>query len=410
MSKLSTIKRAGLFILPAIVLFSSGFLVGQKLEIGSLTPENVVISRNLPESKNLNFDLFWHVWDTLETNYYDKKKLVPSKMVYGAIKGMVAAVGDPYTTFLTPEENKITGEDLQGNFGGVGIQVGFRGTQLAVVAPLPDSPAEKADIKAGDYIVGITDEQKGIERGTNGISLSEAVSIIRGPAGTSVKLTLVREGTDDPFEVDVVRSTIDVPSVTVKFVGPDQSIAHLRLMKFGGETKKEWDTAIIEVVKQQNLKGIVIDVRSNPGGYLQGAVEIASDFVDVGSTVVIEEKGTGEKIPYKTENHGRLTQVPIVVLMNKGSASASEILAGALRDLKKTKLVGTVSFGKGTIQERQELNEGVALHITAAKWLTPNETWVHEKGLEPDVTVENNPQTVDDEQLLEAIKVVTSQK
>jgi carboxyl-terminal processing protease len=353
--------------------------------------------------QNLDFSLFWQIWDTLNTSYYDKSKLIPSNMVYGAIKGMVQALGDPYTMFLPPSENKISQEDLQGNFEGVGIQIGFKGTQLAVMAPLPGSPADKAGIKAGDLIVGIKDEVKKIDRSTSSISLAEAVSIIRGPAGSKVTLALTRQGTDNPIIVDLKREVINVPSVSVDF---KDDVAVIRLLKFGGDTESEWRKAV-DQIKAKNVNKVVLDLRNDPGGYLQAAVDIAGDFLKKNSVVAIEEKGNGARDEFRTIlDSGAFVNSKVVVLVNGGSASASEILAGALRDDRRIQLVGDKTFGKGTIQEPQDLEGGAGLHITIAKWLTPNGVWVHDKGLDPDVKVKDDDKTTDDEQLLEALKLV----
>jgi len=399
------LKTHFLFIFFGLIFFVSGYLVGTRTLELNLKGPKVNIVRAVPQNRDsLDFSLFWKVWDTLSASYFDKSKLVDSKMVYGAISGMVSAIGDPYTIFLPPSENKVVDEDLSGRFEGIGIQIGFRGTQLAVIAPLPDSPAQKAGIKAGDYIIGIEDLKKGISRGTSGITLPDAVEAIRGKSGTSVKLTLLRTGMDKPIEVDVTRERIDVPSVTLEMVGDNKNIAHIRLSKFSAETKEEWDEAVTKILKDPNVKGIIIDERNNPGGYLQAAVDLASDFIPVGKTVVIEENGKGQRNEYKVERIGRLYKIPVVVLQNGGSASASEILAGALRDQNKTLLIGEKSFGKGTIQEPIDIEGESGLHITIAKWLTPNAVWVNEKGLEPDIKVEDKEDTQEDEQLQKAIE------
>jgi len=391
-----------------VLIFSLGYGLGFKNQ-NSGEDIKVTISRVLPqEKKELNFQLFWDVWDSLENSYFDKSKLKDSDMVWGAIKGMVAAVGDPYTVFLTPEEQRVTQEDLSGNFEGVGIQIGYKGTQLAVVAPLPGSPAEEAGIEAGDLIVGIKDETKDIERGTVGMNLPEAVQIIRGPAGSVVTLSLLREGTEAPIIADVVRKEITVPSVTLEFVGEGKNIAHLKVLKFGGETLDEWDSAVLEILKKQNLAGIIVDVRNNPGGYLQGAVDLGSEFLEEGEVVVVEEYANGDKTEFLAERAGRLTRDKVVVLVNGGSASASEILAGALKDNNGVKLIGEKTFGKGTVQEARELSDEVGLHITVAKWLTPSGFWVNEVGLTPEVEVEDNPDTPEDEQLNRAIETLSS--
>lgn len=412
MPKISLIglRRTIIILIFLAGAFSSGYLLGNKgykAQLDKEDPYEVTISRELPtERKNLDFSLFWRVWDTLATKYFDKDKLVPSQMVYGAIKGMVASVGDPYTVFLPPTENKVVQEDLQGSFEGVGIQIGFKGTQLAVVSPLPDSPAEKAGALAGDFIIGIRDELKEIDRGTSGISLPEAVQAIRGPKGTTVTLTLLREGDDEPFEIDIVRASIEVPSITHEFVGENENISYVRILKFSGETMREWEDVVIEILKSPEVAGIIIDVRNNPGGFLQGAVALASEFLDSGSLVVTEEGSDGRTQEFKVERIGRFKNQRVVVLVNGGSASASEIFAGALRDINDIQLVGQTTFGKGTIQEPQQVENGAGLHITIAKWLTPSGFWVNEGGLVPDIEVENNPETEEDEQLQKAIELL----
>lgn len=403
------LRRGLLVVIVTLGIFSSGYVLGRKGYTASFNrPANIQISREVPPDKDVDFSLFWRVWDMLEASYFDKTRINEKEMIYGAIKGMVSALGDPYTVFLPPQENKIVQEDLQGKFEGVGIQIGFKGSQLAVIAPLPDSPAERAGVRAGDFIVGIKDEQKGINRGTVGITLPEAVQAIRGPAGSVVTLVLLREGSDEPITVDVVREGIDVPSLILSFIGEDEGIAHIQLLKFGGETKKEWDKAVREVLKKPGVKGVIIDLRNNPGGYLQAAVEIASEFIKSGEKVVTEENANGETRDFKVERIGRFLNMPTVMLVNKGSASASEILAGALRDVRSVKIIGEASFGKGTIQEPRQLDDGASLHITTARWITPSGFWVNEKGLEPDVEVMDNPETPQDEQLEKAKEILNN--
>ncbi len=374
--------------------------------ISATTATNVQISRVVPANQQVSFDQFWRVWDLLQAQYYDPSKLDPSLMVTGAIKGMVAAVGDPYTVFLDKEQQKVTEEDLSGNFDGIGIQIGYKGTQLAVIAPLPGSPAEKAGIQPGDLILGVKDPAKNIDKSTDGMSLPEAVQIIRGTKGTKVTLAILREGSDKPIILDVERQNIDVPSVVLTYEGANKDVAHIRLSKFGAETKSEWDKVVLDFISKPNIKGVVLDLRNNPGGYLQAAADIATDFFDRGTLVVSEESGGVIKEQVKTESKGRLIGEKMIVLINKGSASASEILSGALRDNKGYKLMGTTSFGKGTVQEPQQFPDGSGIHVTIRKWLTPNGTWVHMKGLEPDIKVEDDPKTSADEQLLSAIKFV----
>ncbi len=404
---LKYLRNVFLVIIALSFVFGVGYFLGiRSFYINLYGYPEVHIEREVPQSqKDLDFNLFWVVWDKLSEKYYDKEKLIPAKMVYGAIRGMVAAIGDPYTVFLPPAENKIVQEDLKGSFDGVGIQLGYKKDWISVIAPIPKSPADLKGVKAGDIIFAIRDPKENVDiKNTQGLSVQEAVSIIRGEKGTSVFLTLVREGIEKPFEVELVRDTLDIPSVVVEYVGKDKKIAHLQLVKFSGETQVEWDEALVDLLTH-DFDGIVLDLRNNPGGYLIGAVDLGADFMQEGQVVVIEQSNK-EKKEYKIDKMGRLRNRKLVVLINKGSASASEILAGALRDNKNVKLVGETSFGKGTIQEPEELENGVGLHITIAKWLTPSGYWVNEKGLKPDIEVVDNPDTEIDEQLEAAIKSI----
>ena len=414
LKKLFNFPQAAKYIFKATVIiflfsisFGAGSVFGYKGYLAKISEfPKVSINRDLPlEKKDLEFSLFWRVWDTLHAQYFDKSKIIDAKLVYGAISGMVSAVGDPYTVFLPPSENKIVQEDLQGNFEGVGIQIGFKKNQLVVMAPLPDSPAEEAGVMAGDLIIGIIDKNKDIQLDTAGITIHDAVQAIRGPANTTVTLVLRREGVDDIFDVDIVRKSIDVASVLYKYIDESESIVHVEILKFAGETLVEWNDVVEELVKNPNLKGIILDVRNNPGGFLEQAVELGSDFLETGEVVVIEEDGGGIKQEFRVEKLGRFRDENIVVLVNGGSASASEILAGALRDERGSKLVGEVTFGKGTIQESQQVDGNSGLHITIARWLTPSGFWVNDGGLVPDYEVEDNPETEEDEQLEKAIEL-----
>jgi carboxyl-terminal processing protease len=404
---LNRLRKTLLIIVLVIVSFAGGYFVSSSGYKIGVQNQKVTISRELPANRqNVDFSLFWRTWDTLDATYYDKSKLNSADMVYGAIKGLVSAVGDPYTIFLPPSENKVVEEDLQGSFSGVGIQIGFRGARLAVVAPLPNTPAEKAGVKAGDYIVGIKDEKKNIDESTSNITLPKAVEDIRGPEGSTVTLTLLRDGVNDPIVANIVRKSINVPSVITTFVGDNKDVARIQVLKFSADTNTEWDKAVAEVLSKTSVKGVILDLRNNPGGYLQEAVDLASDFLKSGTTVVKEEDGNGQTTDFKVQTLGRFLNMPVVVLINKGSASASEILAGALRDQRKALLIGGTSFGKGTIQETRTLDGGAGLHVTIAKWLTPSGYWVNGKGLDPDIKVQDNPDTTQDEQLVEAINKV----
>lgn len=406
---LAQIRKATLVLLLIVVSAGVGYFAGQKrleVELAGYKPR-VLIERRLPsEKQDLDFALFWEVWDRLQESYWEKEKLDPAAMVYGAIKGMVAAVGDPYTVFLPPAEQKRTQEDLSGAFEGVGIQIGFKGSQLAVIAPLEGSPAQKAGVQAGDFIVGIKDERKGVDKGTFGITLPEAVEAIRGPSGTPVTLVLTRKGKDEPLEVTITRAKIEVPSVELSFEQEGQ-VAHLKLFRFGEQTASEWNTAVGQILSQSpQVAGVILDLRNNPGGFLNGSVVLASEFIPTG-VIVIQEDSTGQRQSFSSTGAGRLYNFPLIVLVNEGSASASEIMAGAVRDHGRGRIVGEKTFGKGTIQEAQELTGGAGLHITTARWLTPAGTWLNEEGLEPDIEVSDDPETEEDEQLQRAIQLLS---
>jgi len=352
--------------------------------------------------------MFWQVWDKLGQSYLIKESLNQDEMIWGAIKGMTASLGDPYTVFLPPEQNKATHEELNGAFEGVGIQLGFVDGNLGVIAPLSGMPAEAVGIKAGDLILRIKDEKKDLNIETTDMSLPEAVKHIRGPKGSLVTLTIYHEGASEPVDVEVTRDTIVIKSVELEWKGDNEEIAYIRLSRFGGRTESEWNQAVEEVLAKPRTKGIVLDLRNNPGGYLQGAVTYASEFLKRGLVVVKQEDSRGNVETYSVKDAGRLLETPLVVLINKGSASSSEILSGALRDHDRAELIGVKSFGKGTIQEALDLGQESGLHVTTAKWLLPSDQWVNEtEGIAPDVEVEDNPETTDiDEQLNKALEVV----
>jgi len=371
---------------------------------GERRAKKIPLQLNIVEPKEVDLSLFWDVWQRLEGDYLDKSALDQEKMVYGAIKGITQSLGDPYTVFLEPGENKRAKEDLDGSFGGVGIQLGYKDRRLAVIAPLKGTPAEKAGVKAGDLILRIVDEQKEVDQETTGISLPEAVNLIRGPKGQPVTLTLFSEGEEKPREVEIVRGTIIVPSVEVEFINAkDAKIAHLKLMKFGERTSREWEEAVGEI-NATDCAGVILDLRNNPGGYLNGAVFIASEFLKSG--VVVKQEGKRETKTYSVNRRGKLLDYPLSILVNKGSASASEIVAGALRDRGRAKTVGERTFGKGTVQEAQDLSGGAGLHITTARWLLPSGAWIGEEGIEPDYVVELDEEREGDEQLEKAIEVL----
>lgn len=396
-------------VLIAILAFLLGWQLGHKdvqIKWTQYKPTVSIINKDIPKNINVDFKLFWDTWDLLSKTYIDKTALDPQKLFYGAISGMVSAVGDPYTFFLPPEQQKTTKEELGGSFGGVGIELGFnKEKKLVVMAPLVGTPAEKAGIKPQDLILKIDDKD------TTNMSLPEAVKLIRGDKGTKVSLTIFREGDIDSKTFNLTRDTIVVKSVQLSYKDTKggKKVAVIKLSRFGEKTEEEWTQAVLEIVGS-NPNGIILDVRNNPGGYLQGAVFVLSEFLDSGEVAVFQENNQGGREPFRVNRRGKLTKVAMVVLINKGSASASEIVAGALQDQKRARLIGEKSFGKGTIQEAQDLDQATGIHITVAKWLTPNGRWVNDtQGLDPDVKIEvDQKDPSKDPQLDKALEMLDS--
>jgi len=361
----------------------------------SLTVTNKEPSLYL-SSNSVDFSLFWTVWQKLENNYYDKSKLDAKKMLNGAIGGMVQSVGDPYTLYLPPSQNNDFKQGLAGQFSGIGAELGLRDKQIIVIAPITGSPAQKSGIEAGDAIVKVDGEI------TIGWTLPQAVEKIRGEKGTQVTLTIMHKNSEKEQVIKITRDIITVKSVDgwvkkakdIKGVSgldlQEIEVGYIRLSQFGDSTNKDWFSLVNALnlqLKNKNVRGLILDLRNNPGGYLTDAVFISSEFLKEGTPVVIEDNGRQEKMTLSVSRRGLLTDIPLIVLINKGSASASEIVSGALRDNKRAILLGENSFGKGTIQQADDLGNGAGLHITIAKWLTPNSTWVNGVGLKPDISV-----------------------
>ena len=414
--RIKNITNYLLYAAVAILLFGSGYKLAE-WNIKRNAREQytyTIFNANAPviknqEGKNIDFSLFWETWEKVEQKYIDESKLDPQKMFYGSIKGMVASLGDPYTFFLTPDENKQTKDELGGKFQGIGAQLGLKENRVVVIAPLKNSPAEGAGLKAGDYVIKVDGES------TKEWNLTQTVTKIRGEKGTKVTLTIERGGVEK--DLTMTRNEINVPSIELSFEsGNEKSVAHLKLNQFGDNTNEEWDKTVETIASRWNnrqISGMVLDVRGNPGGYLEGAVYIASEFLNPGSTVVTQETTDLDSQVYKVRRDGKLLDIPLVVIIDQGSASASEILSGALRDHKRAKLVGMKSFGKGSVQEALDLTAGAGLHVTIAKWILPEGDWINGTGIEPQIVVENtvdesNTITGDtDKQLKAAIQELT---
>lgn len=396
-----------MFLVPGVVLaagilvFSVGFSIGQN------QPKHVIVEgvENLEREGGdpVDFSLFWEVWDELEESYVGADSIDRQNMVYGAIMGMVESLGDPYSAFLSPEETKKFKEDVSGRFEGVGMEIGKREGVLKVIAPLEGTPAKKAGIRAGDRIIKIDEEF------TDNMTVDKAVSLIRGQKGTAVTLGIIREGWDEMRDFSIQRAVIEVPSL--KWEMKDGTVAHIILYQFSEKAGNDFKRAANQIMSQ-NASRIVLDVRDNPGGYLEISQDIAGWFLERGQTVVIEDFRDGRaKVEYTAKGTSAFAKYPVVVLMNEGSASASEILAGALRDNRGIKLIGKTSFGKGSVQELKSFRDDSSLKITVARWLTPKGTLIADQGLEPDVEVERTEEDIDknrDPQLDKALEILKS--
>lgn len=419
-----TIKILNVILVAGFFFWLGRESFDKRLEVsfGRRFPEvKIYRVRYEPLEEKADLALFWHVWSRLEDYFIDQEALVSKEMVYGAISGMVSALDDPYTVFLAPEKNKKVEEQLKGSFEGIGIHFGFLDSKMAVIAPLKDTPAERAGLRAGDLIIEVNGQE------TTEMSLAEAQSLIKGQKGTKVTLTILSEGDQEPREVAIVRDTIVLKSVKVDIkeepIGrvetkddlvfvEKEGVAHAKVSRFTQQTRDEWNRVVGEISRrssQEEILGVVLDLRDNPGGYLSGAVYLAGEFLANGELVTRQEKSTGEEIEFRVERSGRFLDLPLVVLVNKGSASSSEILAGALQEKGRAKVVGEKTFGKGSIQEVHDLPEGAGLHITTARWLLPSGKSIDEDGLTPDVEVKISQEDLEakkDPQYQKAVEVL----
>jgi carboxyl-terminal processing protease len=355
-----------------VFLFAGGYFLGQS----SYAPFVFFgPSNSTPDEAAVAFQPFWESWRLLHNEYYDQP-LEDVTLVNGAIQGMLATLGDPNTRYLTPEQENAARNQMQGQLEGIGAEVTEADDgSIVIVSPYEGSPAEDAGLQSGD----ILREADGTP--LTGMPVSEAASLVRGPAGTIVNLTIERDG--ETFQVEVTRGVIRVPSVRGEML--ENNIAYARLSRFGDNSAEELHNLLTDLMAQ-NPDGLILDLRGNPGGGLDTVVEIADDFLSEGQVVTQEFGNESDKVFESTEE-GVAEEVPLVILIDGGSASASEVLAGAIRDRERGTLIGTTSFGKGTVQTWWSLSNNGGLRITTARWLTPDGVWVHEEGLEPDFFV-----------------------
>jgi carboxyl-terminal processing protease len=402
-------KNRALFVLLAIGLsFGAGFGLGQ----GKVAPtSNTVRAQQAAApvgaptdlSKDVDFRLFWEVWTRVKSQYV-KQPVADTDLFQGALEGMVAALGDPYSVYFKPQLAEEFSKDLAGTFEGIGAEIGIKGGVVTVIAPLPETPASKAGLRAGDKILSIGD------RSTAGMAVDEAVNLIRGKGGTVVSLSLLRTGVEEPIKLDITRSKIVVKSVRweTKKTKDGSLVGWIQVRQFNDETASLFHRGVRELLKE-SPKGMIVDLRNDPGGYLDAAVDVAGAWMQ--GAVVIERKYDGTENAVETKRTPTLTGMPTVVLVNQGSASASEILAGALQDVGAATLVGMKTFGKGSVQDYQQLEDGSALKITIAEWLTPKKRSINKEGITPDVEIDLTDEDANadkDPQLDKALELIQS--
>lgn len=360
--------------------FRIGYISGSK----GLTfnPKNFTVINKEDAPTDVNYGLLWDALKIVQDKYIDSANIDEQKVLYGAIQGAISAAGDQYTQFFDPETLAQFRQELQGSFDGIGAEITNKDKSIIVVAPLKDSPAEKAGLLPQDYILKINDES------TDNMSADVAVSKIRGAGGTQVKLTIYREGEEDSFDVTITRAKIEIKSVALEYKEANgKKVAIIKISRFGDDTKALFDKAVADIVKT-NPSAVIVDERNNPGGYLESSVDVASDWLEKGKLVVTEAHSEKDIIKYDSLGYNRLGGFKTIVLINSGSASASEILAGALKDNGKAILLGEKSFGKGSVQELVPLGPDAAVKVTVAKWITPGGLNLNMNGLEPDIVVE----------------------
>ncbi len=358
--------------------FGAGFFINQQL--------NEKLYTDLYTQDTINFSLLGEVWRNINENFVFEDNINTEAMVYGAIKGFVSALDDPYTSFYDPEEAEIFQKDLEGTFDGIGIQIAEKDGKIKVIAPIKNTPAEKAGILAGDTILKVNEED------VSNISIDKIVEKIRGDNGTMVALIVDRDNEEKTFNIK--RETIVVPSSELEFV---DGIAHLSLFQFSETTSRDVKLQVNEILQTSNVKGIILDLRNNPGGLVSEAKNVASFFLEKDKKIVKECDKENECTWLLSDGPGKLANYPIVILINQGTASAAEILTGALEaNLENVTLVGDTSFGKGLVQRVVYLGDGSILKITTEEWYTPNDEKINAVGIEPDIKIEITKEDVEE--------------
>jgi len=397
MDRSKSLQKTLGFAILLVCIFVLGFISGREFQgkdILSGTKEKA------------DTTMYWNVWDILRSNYVDSSKISTQDMMYGSIKGLVDSYNDPATVFLTPKETEEFNATSEGKyFQGIGAELGYNNGKIIVVTPLDGSPAKVAGIRAGDYILAVDDKDITAED-----TVYDVVARIRGEEGTKVKLKILHKGSSKPVEINIERKQITVASMKVELI-ENKSIALFRVNRFTeasySEWINEWNSSVKEI-KDAKVNKVILDLRGNPGGFFDAAIYAADDFLQSGYIISMQQDGNGKIDKYESKDGGNLTGVNVVLLVDGGSASAAEILSGALQQAKRATIVGEKTYGKGTAQNVIDLSDGSSLHITTLKWLLPNGSWLNkEEPITPDVTVEFTDADFlagRDPQLTEAIK------
>ena len=396
-----------------ILVISGAFFVGIYVSAHNRPEVEKVLgltNKVTEKTTDVDFSPFWKVWNIIDKKYPKAEEVPNQKRVYSAISGLMNSLDDPYSVFFNPDEAKAFEEEIAGNFTGIGMEVGMKDKILTVIAPLKDTPAYRANIKSGDKILKID------ETVTTGLSIEKAIKLIRGEKGTTVTLTIFREGENEPLEIKIVRDVINIPTLDVELRA--DGIFVIKLYSFSANSADLFRNAIKTFTESKTDK-LLLDLRGNPGGYLDSAVDISSWFLPRGKTIVTEDYGDDSQKPevFKSKGYNKFNdKLKFIILIDGGSASASEIVAGAMQDHKKAKLVGSQSFGKGSVQEALKVTSDTLLKITVAKWLTPNGHLIEGKGLTPDYVVDMDSKNVNDKkdkrdpQLDKAVELLLSGK
>ncbi len=397
---LPKINRVAAVIFPEISQIQDwvGLESAQNVAQGS-TQENAPAGNAAPIDRETLLKPYWEAWGIIHDQYIDQP-VDDVKLMRGAIRGMVEALGDEHTSYMDPDQYKTMNIEMEGEYEGIGAWVDLSSDYLTIIGPMSGSPAEKAGLQSGDQIIAIDGKDM------TGIDGNIVIKSVLGPAGSKVVLTIRRKGEDKPFDVTVVRAKVVVPSVTGKML--EGNIAYIQLSTFGENTEQDLHRTLEDLLAKKPV-GVVLDLRNNGGGFLITAIEVTSEFVKDG-IVLYEDYGNGKKESYKVKGGGLATDIPLVVLINEGSASASEIVAGAIRDHGRGSLVGMTSYGKGSVQNWVPLKDDQgAVRVTIARWLTPNDNQINKKGLKPDVEIQFTEQDIaakKDVQLEQAIKTL----